>query len=157
MDEKKYENKCLEQLIISNDIESIKGLKAVCPICVKSHRLSRKNASRGRYTHARKQLEKGLFSVITSINHNFSSSSLSLFLHFSKIPLTLFHMKRETIFGVFWLDRPFSTATTLIYTFILHRRSPHSKPFFYTVNRSRVPMTRNTDFHSTLQLLFLLC
>ena len=55
MDEKKCENKCLKQLIITNNIESINSLKAVCPICVKSHQLSEKNASRGRYTHAQKQ------------------------------------------------------------------------------------------------------
>ena len=31
MDEKKCENICLKQLIITNNIESINGLKAVCP------------------------------------------------------------------------------------------------------------------------------
>ena len=44
MDDKKCENKCLIQLTIANNIGSINGLKAVCPICVKSHRLSRNNA-----------------------------------------------------------------------------------------------------------------
>ena len=61
MDEKKCEHKWLKQLIIANNIESIKGLKAVCPICVKFRQLSRNNASRGRYTHAQKQREKGIF------------------------------------------------------------------------------------------------
>ena len=60
MDEKESEDKCLKQLIITNNIESINGLKAVCLICVKSRRLSRNNASRGRYTHAQKQCEKSL-------------------------------------------------------------------------------------------------
>ena len=59
MDEKNCEIKCLKQLIITNNIDSINGLKAVCPICVKSRRSSRTNASRGRYTHAQKQCEKG--------------------------------------------------------------------------------------------------
>ena len=36
MDEKKCENKCLKQLIITNNIESIDSLKAACPICVQS-------------------------------------------------------------------------------------------------------------------------
>ena len=58
-DEKQCENKCLKQLIITNSIEGINGLKAVCLICVKSRRLSR-NASCGRYKHAQKQCEKGL-------------------------------------------------------------------------------------------------
>ena len=42
-------------------MESINGLKSVCPISVKSRRLSRNNAPRDRYTHAHKQCEKGLF------------------------------------------------------------------------------------------------
>ena len=41
--------------------QSINGLKSVCPISVKSRRLSRNNAPRDRYTHAHKQCEKGLF------------------------------------------------------------------------------------------------
>ena len=61
MDEKKCENKCLKQLIMTNNIESNNGLKAVCPICVKSRKLLRNNASHGRHTHAQKQCEKGLF------------------------------------------------------------------------------------------------
>ena len=56
MDEKKCEIKCLKELIITNNIESISGLKAVVPICAKSRRLSRNNASRGRYTHAQKTI-----------------------------------------------------------------------------------------------------
>ena len=58
MDEKKCENKWIKQLIIANNIESIKGLKAVCPICVKFRGLSINNASRGRYMHAQKEREK---------------------------------------------------------------------------------------------------
>ena len=58
--EKECENKCLKQLIITNKIESMYGLKAVCPICVKSRRLSRNNASHGQYTHGRTQCDKGL-------------------------------------------------------------------------------------------------
>ena len=50
----------IKQLINTDYIESINGLKSVCPICVKSRRLSRNNAPRDRYTHAHKQCEKGL-------------------------------------------------------------------------------------------------
>ena len=53
MDEKKCENKCLKQLIITNNIESIDSLKAACPICVQSR-------VTWRYTHAQNQYEKGL-------------------------------------------------------------------------------------------------
>ena len=63
MDEKKYENKCLKRLIITNNIESINGLKAVCPICVKSRRLSRNNGPRERYRHAQKRCEKGILGM----------------------------------------------------------------------------------------------
>ena len=66
MDDKKCENKCLKQLIITNNIISINGLKAVCFISVKSRRLSRNNASCGRYTHAQKQCEKGILRVSKS-------------------------------------------------------------------------------------------
>ena len=47
-------------MIIIDYIESIYGLKSVCPISVKSRRLSRNNAPRDRYTHAHKQCEKCL-------------------------------------------------------------------------------------------------
>ena len=60
MDEKECKNICLKQLIITNNLESIQCLKAVFPTCVKSRRLSRNNASRGRYTHAQKQCKNGL-------------------------------------------------------------------------------------------------
>ena len=61
MDEKNCENKCLKQFIITNNMKSINDLKCVCPICVKACRLSRINASHGRYTHVHKQCETGLF------------------------------------------------------------------------------------------------
>ena len=50
-------------LIITGYMENINGLKFVCPICVKSRRLSRNNASRELYTHAQKQCEKGLLRI----------------------------------------------------------------------------------------------
>ena len=59
-DEKKCDNRRLKQLIITDYIESINDLKSVCPISVKSRRLSGNNAPRDRYTHAQKQCEKGL-------------------------------------------------------------------------------------------------
>ena len=40
-DKKKYVNRLLKQLIITDYIESVNGLKSVCPICVESRRLSR--------------------------------------------------------------------------------------------------------------------
>ena len=71
MDEKKCENKCLKQLIITNNKESMNDLKAVCPICAKARRLLRNNASRGRYTHAQKQCEKGLLESLSLISSDF--------------------------------------------------------------------------------------
>ena len=49
------------KFIITDYIESIKDLKSICHICVKSRRLSRNNAPSDRYTHAQKQCEKGIF------------------------------------------------------------------------------------------------
>ena len=65
MDEKKCKYRYLKQLIINNHIKSINSLTAACPICVKSRRLSRKNASRERYTHAQKQCEQGLLEKLS--------------------------------------------------------------------------------------------
>ena len=47
-------------LMVTDYMETINVLKSVCPICVKSRRLSRNNASRELYAHAQKQCEKGL-------------------------------------------------------------------------------------------------
>ena len=69
-------------MFITDYIESVNGLKSVCPIYVKSLRLSRNNASRDRYTHAQKQCEKGLllkvYHIIVSIKcilHFFQANS----------------------------------------------------------------------------------
>ena len=43
-------------------------LKSVCPISVKSRRLSGNNAPRDRYTHAQKQCEKGLLHAENEID-----------------------------------------------------------------------------------------
>ena len=63
MDEKKCEDKRFKQSIITHYIESINGLKAVCPIRVKSCRLSRNNASRRRYAHAQKHCKKKVYFI----------------------------------------------------------------------------------------------
>ena len=60
-DEKNVRINDKKQIIITNYIDSVSGSKSVCPIFVKSRRLSRNNASCDRYTHAQKQCEKGLF------------------------------------------------------------------------------------------------
>ena len=57
-------------------IESVIGLKSVCPIYVKSRRLSRNNASRDRYTHAQKQCEKGLFKLAVDASDTGAGSVL---------------------------------------------------------------------------------
>ena len=73
MDEKKSENKCLKQLIITINIESINSVKAVCPICVKSHQLSEKKTRHVGDTRMRRNSEKGLFGITIISKRNFAS------------------------------------------------------------------------------------
>ena len=68
----------IETKIITDYIESINDLKSVCPICVKSRRLSRNNAPRDRYTHAQKQCEKSLLRVSGVFNFNHLKEKHSL-------------------------------------------------------------------------------
>ena len=57
------------KIIIIDYIESINGLKSVCPISVKSRRLSRNNAPRDQYTPAHKQCKNGLLNTENWFNY----------------------------------------------------------------------------------------
>ena len=53
----------LKRFIITDYIESSNGVKSVCRVYVKCQRLSRNNASQGRYAQAQKQCEKYLLNA----------------------------------------------------------------------------------------------
>ena len=54
----------IKTIIITDYVESINGLKSVCPLCVKSRQLSRNNATRDQYMHAQAQCKRGLLTGI---------------------------------------------------------------------------------------------
>ena len=58
---KRMPEKMIKKIIITDYIESVSGLKSVCPIYVKSRRLSRNNASHADTRMHKNNLKKGLF------------------------------------------------------------------------------------------------